>query len=99
MAGAKQSTTRSNCVFVASCGACDPAAHVMVCNATRSVKSRIVYISNFPLHEPFRAPRHTLSITMVMFSMQGWVPVRSGVVPLCDNPVMKYTSETSISSS
>ena len=89
MVGDKQSIARSNCVFVASCSACDPAARVMVCSTTLSVKSRIVWISTFLLPNPYRAPGHTLSITMVMFSMQGRVPVRIGATPLRDNPIMK----------
>ena len=89
MVGDKQSIARRNYVFFASCGASDPTTRVMVCSTTFSAKSGIVWISNFPLPDPFRAPGHTLSITMDMLSMQGRVPVRIGVAPLCDNPVIK----------
>lgn len=89
MVGVKQSTKISKYVLVSSCGARDPMARVMVFSTTFSAKYGIVWISTFPLPVPFRAPGHTLSITMDMLSMQGQVPVRISAAPLHNNPIIK----------
>ena len=73
--------------FVASCGAYDPAARVMVCSTTLSARSLTVWMSTFPLMDPVRAPRHTLAITYSIFSPDGLLPVKMGTGPLRDSPL------------
>ena len=93
--GLMHSEASKSWAFVASCGAYDPAARVMVCSTTRSARLGIVWISTFLLPDPICARGHTHAITSSIFSPNGLLPVRMGTGSLHDSPVMKYTSEMS----
>ena len=83
------SDAKRSCVLVASCNAYDLAAHIMVWSTTLSARSGTMWISTFPLPDPVRAPGHTLSITIAIFSPDGLVLVKIGIGPLRDSQVMK----------